>query len=324
MEEGVILAWLKQPGDAVARGDELAEIETDKATVVYEADHAGILEIVADEGVPMPIGAVIGHLHPGDGASVAQPAAASSGGAMAVGPDASAVADTGSEEPARSQKLTSVQSLIAERMTFSRTSVPDFSLDCDIDMSEAMALYRGHKGSGDGSWSVNDLIVKACAHALRDFPLANASFRGTEFQLHPDINVGVAVATDDSLIVPTVTGADQRSLAEIAQITRELASKVRDGTITPADLDGATFTVSNLGMFGVRSFTAIINAPQAAILAAGQVERRPVVHADEIVPRELMSARLSCDHRVLYGAYAANFLARIRELLEQPAQLTDR
>ena len=131
----------------------------------------------------------------------------------------------------------------------------------------------------------------------------------------------LAVAAQDALIVPTVFDADRKSLGEIARATRELAGKVREGTIAPPDLSGGTFTVSNLGMYGITSFTAVINPPQAAILAVGAIEQRPVVVDGEIVPRHRMAVTLACDHRILYGADAAEFLARIRDLLQAPASL---
>jgi pyruvate dehydrogenase E2 component (dihydrolipoamide acetyltransferase) len=166
------------------------------------------------------------------------------------------------------------------------------------------------------------MVVKACALALREHPHANGSYRDGRLQLHSRVNVGVAVATEDALVVPTVFDADEKSLGEIARETRTLAERVRDGTITPPELGGGTCTVSNLGMFGVRSFTAIVNPPQAAILSVGSLEPRAVVRDGEVVVRHTMTLALVCDHRILYGADAAQFLARIRELLEQPAALT--
>ncbi len=166
------------------------------------------------------------------------------------------------------------------------------------------------------------MVVKACALALREHPRANSSYRDGRLQLHARVNVGVAVATDSdepaggALIVPTVFDADLKSLGEIAREARALATRVRDGSITPPELGGGTFTVSNLGMFGVSDFTAIINPPQAAILSVGSVQPRPVVRDGEIVARQQMTVTLACDHRVLYGAAAARFLARVRELLE--------
>jgi pyruvate dehydrogenase E2 component (dihydrolipoamide acetyltransferase) len=174
----------------------------------------------------------------------------------------------------------------------------------------------------------NDMVIKACALALREFPTANSSYRDGRLQLHSRVNVGMAVAADadepagGTLIVPTVFDADQKSLGEIARETRALAARVREHSITPPELGGGTFTVSNLGMFGTTSFTAIINPPQAAILSVGSLEGRAVVRDGEVQARNTMTITLACDHRILYGAPAARFLARIRELLEVPAALT--
>jgi pyruvate dehydrogenase E2 component (dihydrolipoamide acetyltransferase) len=169
--------------------------------------------------------------------------------------------------------------------------------------------------------SVNDIIVKAAALALREHPLANGSYKDGAFELHERINVGVAVAADDGLIVPTVFDADIKSLGQVARDTRRLAERVRAGQVEPGELSGGTFTVSNLGMFGMTAITPVINPPQAAILGVGAT--RPVLERvdGEIVDRTLLTLRLSCDHRILYGADAARFLARIRELLEQPLEL---
>jgi pyruvate dehydrogenase E2 component (dihydrolipoamide acetyltransferase) len=174
----------------------------------------------------------------------------------------------------------------------------------------------------------NDMVVKACALALREHPRANSSYRDGRLQLHSRVNVGVAVAVDGdeptggALIVPTVFDADTKSLGEIARETRALATRVREHSITPPELGGGTFTVSNLGMFGVTTFTAIINPPQAAILSVGSLAARVVAHEGEPAIRHTVALTLACDHRILYGADAARFLARIRELLEQPAALT--
>ena len=168
----------------------------------------------------------------------------------------------------------------------------------------------------------NDMVVKACALALREYPYANGSYRDGRVQLHSRVNVGVAVAAQDALVVPTVFDADEKSLGEIARETHALAARVREETITPPELGGGTFTVSNLGMYGVRSFTAIVNPPQAAILSVGSVEPRAVVSGEELIARHTMTLTLVCDHRILYGAQAAEFLARVRELLQTPSALT--
>jgi pyruvate dehydrogenase E2 component (dihydrolipoamide acetyltransferase) len=164
-------------------------------------------------------------------------------------------------------------------------------------------------------------VVKAAALALREFPRANGAYRDGRLELYSRINVGVAVAGQNALVVPTIFDADRKGLREIARAARELAAKVRDGTITPPELSGGTFTVSNLGMYGIDSFSAVINPPQAGILAVGAITERPVVRDGEIATAHLMSMTLACDHRILYGADGAEFLDRIRVLLEEPVAL---
>jgi pyruvate dehydrogenase E2 component (dihydrolipoamide acetyltransferase) len=165
------------------------------------------------------------------------------------------------------------------------------------------------------------MVVKACAIALRDFPLANASYRDGRFELHSRVNIGVAVAGEGTLIVPTIFDADHKGLGQIAAESRALAEKVRDGKITPPELSGGTFSITNLGMYGVSSFTAVINPPQSAILAVGKLEPKAVVRDGEIVARNTMNLTIACDHRILSGAPAAEFLARIKAILEQPIAL---
>ena len=164
-------------------------------------------------------------------------------------------------------------------------------------------------------------MVKASALALRDFPRANGAYRDGQFELYSRINVGVAVAGQDALVVPTVFDADKKTLGMIAAESRRLAERVREGKITPPELSAGTFTISNLGMYGIRRFAAVINPPQAAILAVGELTPRPVVRDGEVVVRAVMELTLSCDHRILYGADAAEFLGRIREYLETPLRL---
>jgi pyruvate dehydrogenase E2 component (dihydrolipoamide acetyltransferase) len=381
MEEGTILKWLVEPGTEVARGQELVEIETDKATMTYEADAGGVLDIVAAVGDTLPIGAVIARIG-GDGgsngsppapvgeemrptaavpspvpapapaASPASPAARTKASPLArrlareqgldvdqlqgTGPggrvvradveaarSAPAPAQTGTAKGAVvTVELTRAQQVIARRMAESKATVPEFTLTADVDMTDAVALRTQLKALGEEPPpSYNDLVVKACALALREFPRANGAYRDGRFELYGRVNVGVAVAAQDALVVPTVFDADIRTVPEIARATRALAERVRSGEITPPELSGGTFTVSNLGMYGVSSFTAVINPPQAAILAVGALAGRAVPIGDDIVARQVMPVTLACDHRILYGAGAAQFLARIRELLEHPVAL---
>ncbi len=188
-------------------------------------------------------------------------------------------------------------------------------------MDAAVAFRAQLKDAGASAPSFNDLIVKAAAIALRDHPLANGAYRDGRFELYSRVNVGIAVAADHALVVPTIFDADQKSLGTIAGESRRLAARVRAGEVTPSELSGATFTVSNLGMYGMTAITPVINPPQAAILGVGAM-RKVVARVDgDIVDRTLMTLTLSCDHRILYGADAAEFLARVRELLERPLHL---
>jgi pyruvate dehydrogenase E2 component (dihydrolipoamide acetyltransferase) len=462
MEEGTILKWLKAEGDEVTRGDELVEIETDKATMTYEADSAGTLSIVAQEGDTLPIGEVIarigagGEAPAGDGAAAeaTQQAEASGNGGRSEAPPASAPAATAEppaaapepdREPAAAQaaapsadgnggrakaspvarriareqgidlsavqgtgpggrivkadveaatrsqaatpategapqavapaetaqaapaapaapaaapepqaapaaaapapgrvgpslaetgtakgdisvqELTRTQQVIARRMAESKATVPEFTIATDVDMEGAVELRKQLKAAAETVSGVvpsyNDMVVKASALALREYPRANGSYKDGHFELYSRVNVGVAVAAQEALVVPTVFDADRKSLGEIARDTRSLAERVRGSAVTPPELSGGTFTVSNLGMFGVTEFSAVINPPQAAILAVGKMEPRAVVHDGEIVARNIMTITLVCDHRILYGADAAEFLARIKALLEHPIAL---
>jgi pyruvate dehydrogenase E2 component (dihydrolipoamide acetyltransferase) len=434
MEEGTVLQWLKAVGDEIAVGDELVEIETDKANMAYESDLAGTLsEILVEEGETVPIGtpiARVGDSAEGSSRSTADPVAAE-GGALRAGhgpsstppsptPPADATAEpasaptskatapadgdghrakasplarrlakeqgldlsqlegsgpggrivkadverassagdavggtapedalaTGggggspaaagpavatpgpSPETAKGQvsyeDLSKTQQVIARRMAESKATAPHFYLRASVDMSEAVAgreMVKARALPGDVVPSFNDMVVKACALALRDHPRANGAYRDGRFELYSRVNVGVAVAAKDALVVPTVFDADRKGLRQIASESRALAGKVRDGQITPPELSGATFTVSNLGMYGIEGFSAVINPPQAAILAVGAIEERPVVRDGEIATAHLMQIDLACDHRILYGAPAAEFLARIRALLEEPLSL---
>jgi len=228
----------------------------------------------------------------------------------------------GAKGEVRIQELTRLQRTVSRRMAESKATAPEFQLHVEIDMSLAVELRSRLKEVTDPAPSFNDMVVKAAAVALREFPRANGAYRDGQWELYSRVNVGIAVAAQEALVVPTVFDADQKSLGQIARDARELATKVRDGSITPPELSGGTFSVSNLGMYGIESFTAIINPPQAAILAVGALKKKAVVDdSGRVVARDMMGATLICDHRILYGADAAEFLARIRALLEQPLSL---
>ena len=201
-------------------------------------------------------------------------------------------------------------------------TIPVFTVSADVDVSQIVASRREARDKGEEAPSVNDFVVKAAAGALREFPRFNASYVDGNVECYSRVNVGIAVATDDALLVPVVLDADRKSLAEIAVETRRLADAARRRALTLEDFRGGTFTVSNLGMFGVHSFTAIIDPPQVAILAVGSARRAPVEDGpDRVAFRDLMTVTLSCDHRVVYGSDGAQFLSRLRELLERPLAL---
>jgi pyruvate dehydrogenase E2 component (dihydrolipoamide acetyltransferase) len=348
MEEGTILEWLVSDGTKVQRGDELAEIETDKATMTYEADAEGIMQHVAAAGDTVAVGATIAHLFAEEAARPASeendrikasPLArrvaldlgvelneltGSGPGGRIVRADVEAAPRPSIVAPrsddVETVELTRVQRTIARRVSESNASIPDFQVRTEVDVTELLALRRAMKDAGRAP-SVNDFVVRACALALRDHARANGTYRDGAIDFHARVNIGVAVAAEGTLVVPTIFDADTKPVTQIAAESRALAAKVRDGTVTPSELAGGTFTVSNLGMFGVTSFTAVVNSGQAAILAVGAAIERPVIRDGAVVVRSVMDLSLSCDHRILYGADAAAFLAGLRGLLEQPVVL---
>jgi pyruvate dehydrogenase E2 component (dihydrolipoamide acetyltransferase) len=244
----------------------------------------------------------------------------SANGGTATPPAAAAASAPGGAGDERIP-LTATQRTIAQRMVASRSEIPEFTLTRELDMTDALRLRRQLVDAGHRV-SVNDLVVKAAALALREHPRLNAAWGGDHVVQRAHVNVGIAVAVDDVLLVPTIADADRKSLPELAGEARALGERARTRTATPAELSGATFTVTNLGMRGVLSFTAVIDPPQVAILAAGAVVRRPVFDEDgAVAARDLMHVALTCDHRVVYGAHGADFLQRLAELLEHPTLL---
>jgi pyruvate dehydrogenase E2 component (dihydrolipoamide acetyltransferase) len=231
--------------------------------------------------------------------------------------------EAGAKGEVEYQELTRLQQTVTRRMAESKATAPDFALSLDVDMTGAIELRKRLKDVTETAPSYNDMVVKASAMALTEHPRVNGAYRDGKFELYSGVNVGVAVAAQDTLVVPTIFEADRKSLGQISKDARGLIQKVRDKKITPPELSGGTFTVSNLGMYGIREFTAIINTPQAALLTVGALEKRPAVDGDSgrIVALDQMTLTLVCDHRILYGADGAQFLARVRELLEQPLSL---
>jgi len=408
MEEGTILAWLVEDGALVKRGDELVEIETDKASMVHHADAGGVLQITAQVGATLPVGAEIGKLLPEGKAAPPAPdlpvpkaetakseplAVAKQDSPGARRTDSMTVSDNGRihaspvarrvakekgvdlaevegtgpqgriiradveavatvekadqavaadnppvstpDEPVPTEQTQTAkgevtrrepnraQALIARRMAESRATVPDFTLQTNVDAGRLVDIRAQLKEQADTSKAptVNDLVGKACALSLKDHPAVNGAWRDGAFEEYARVNIGVAVATDDGLVVPVIFDADTKDVHQIASETQTLAGKARDGSITPPDLSGGTFSVSNLGMFGVDTFTAVVNPPQAAILSVGRLREVPVVHDGEVVPGYVLTLTLAVDHRAVYGAPAAKFLESVRDRLAAPAAL---
>ena len=214
--------------------------------------------------------------------------------------------------------LTPMRRIVGQRMIQSKQSAPHFYISMDIDMSAVSEARTSWKEKGESNVpSINDFILHACARALKDFPSLNSTFTDQGIKVHADISIGMAVALDEGLVVPVIRQADRLSLAELAVQSRELADKAQKKKLFPLDYEGGTFTVSNLGMLGVDSFTAIINPPQCAILAVGRVAPRVVVDDGMFAIKSTMTATLSADHRVVDGAIAARFLQEVKTLLEK-------
>ena len=256
---------------------------------------------------------------------VKKAASAEKGESAEAPPAVDTAPDSSSPETAKGQvtveEPSKLQSTVARRMAESKAVAPHFYLQAEIEMSravEARARIKDAAGEGEVVPSFNDMVVKACALALREHPRANGAYRDGRFELYSRVNVGVAVAAQDALVVPTVFDADKKGLRQIAADSRALAQKVRDGKITPPELSGGTFTVSNLGMYGIDNFSAVINTPQAAILAVGAIEDRPVALDGRVVVRPMMTMTLTCDHRTIDGATAADFLRTVKDFLEEP------
>lgn len=228
------------------------------------------------------------------------------------------------EEGYQVEPLSPMRQTIGRRMTESKQQAPHFYITIEVDMKAAMALREQLNAllPEEEKISVNDLIIKAAAIALRQFPRLNASFAGNEIHLHDQVNIGIAVAREAGLVTTVIRDCDKKSLAQIAREARELIGRAREGRMRAEDMVGGTFTISNLGMFGVEEFAAIINPPQAAILAVGAVRRVPIVNEqDQLVVGTRMKATISADHRVTDGAEAARFLQAFKAALEQPMRL---
>ena len=399
MQEGTLVRWLRNEGDAIEKGDVLAEIETDKATVEVESSAAGFVRrLLVDKGAVVPIGDPIAIVGAKDekievpsapvkavegresalpdaeattaaaateapaesrtpevsGAAKASPLArkmarqanldlgaipgTGPGGrvvrrdveAVLAGKAAAGAAPTAPKIPVskgsradEAVALTKLRQAIGRRMTESKSHVPHFYVTYEYraDALVAMREQVNEYMEEGGKISVNDFMVKATALCLREFPNLNAAFQGDHVVRHGAINVGVAVAVEGGLLTVVCKDADVKPLPQISQEIREMAARVRSGKVRSDDIEGSTFSVSNLGMFGVENFAAIINPPEAAILAVGAARKVPVVDGDSIRAGWRMKATIAVDHRVSDGAEAARFMKSLARYIEAPAGL---
>jgi pyruvate dehydrogenase E2 component (dihydrolipoamide acetyltransferase) len=218
-------------------------------------------------------------------------------------------------------RISQMRKTIARRLAESKFTSPHFYETIDIDMKQSIASREQLNAISDVKISFNDFVVKACAVALRRHPKVNTSWLDDVIRVNGSVNVAVAVAVEDGLLTPVIRNADQKGLRQISAETKDLATRARDKKLQPEEWEGSTFTISNLGMYGIEEFTAIINPPNAAILAVGAIRDVPVVENGQVVPGKRMKVTLSSDHRVLDGATAAEFLSTLRQLLENPSSM---
>jgi pyruvate dehydrogenase E2 component (dihydrolipoamide acetyltransferase) len=379
MVEGTINTWNKQEGDAIAKGDEVFEMESDKIVNVWESPVEGLLRrVIAEEGDTHPVGVLLGVIAGADvddgaieefianfkaaevaeletGSSALEPAPVASSAPIAPGSgrrvnpivkrlaadlgvdlesvvgtgrngritqqDVQAVAEGGGavSAPAAPSEdvevipLSATRKTIAKRLSEAKQQIPHFYLTVEFELDGLLAHRKKLNDSGDVKVSVNDLIVWCVSRALMKEPRANVNLVGDDIYQFKNANVSVAIATDDGLYPATIRKANEMSPAEIATATAELAKKARTGKLTREDIGGGSFTVSNLGMFGVGSFTAIVNPPMGAILALGKGAQKVIVKDGEQTIATMISATLSCDHRVIDGVVGAQFLQVLGE-----------
>ena len=403
MTEGVVAKWHVKVGDAITEGKLLAEIETDKATMDFEAfpgQEGTLLHIGVGEGEASPVDTILAVIGAkGEDISAllagapAEPAPAPAAVAVEVreapapvaapapapapaatpaptadhrvkasplakslaaekGVDLRAV--TGSGEGGRIVKrdietaatasaatpsaaptaavsypssgyqdtpISQMRKTIAKRLSESKFTAPHFYLTMSVDMDAAIEARQALNASGDHKISFNDLVVKAVAKGLKKHPAVNSAWLGDVIRTNYDVHVGVAVAVEDGLLVPVVRHADAKSLTQISAEVKDFAQRAKTKKLQPMDWEGNTFTISNLGMFGIDQFTAIVNPPDSCILAVGGIQSVPVVKNGQVVPGNIMKLTLSCDHRVVDGATGSAFLNSVKAFLESPVTM---
>ncbi len=401
MTEGVVAKWHVKIGDAITEGTLLAEIETDKATMDFEAfpgQEGTLLHIGVQEGQTSPVDTILavigakgedisallagGGAAPAALAAEAAPAAAPAAAPVAEAPVAApapAAASTdarvkasplaksmaadkgvdlstvqGSGEGGRIVKrdiesaasgasapapaaapaavsfpssgyqdtpISQMRKTIAKRLSESKFTAPHFYLTMSVDMDAAIEARQALNATGDHKISFNDLVVKAVSKALKKHPAVNSAWLGDVIRTNYDVHVGVAVAVEDGLLVPVIRHADAKSLTQISAEVKDFAQRAKTKKLQPADWEGNTFTISNLGMFGIDQFTAIVNPPDSCILAVGGIQAVPVVKNGQVVPGNVMKLTLSCDHRVVDGATGSAFLNSVKAFLESPVTM---
>jgi pyruvate dehydrogenase E2 component (dihydrolipoamide acetyltransferase) len=308
--------WNKKEGEAVAPGDILCEVSVDKAILQVESSHAGtLLKILVPAGAQAPAGAVAAIIG-AEGEAV--PASLL---AEAVLPETAAFAATMDGV----SRLSPMRRIISDRMLESKRTIPCYYLEMDTDVTDLVAL-RGKLGDRAAGIKVtfNDLLIKACGTALAAFPVVNSRWvEGVGIERRREVNIGFAVALNEGLLVPVVRDVDKKSVKEIARESADLVDRARVRKLRPEELTGGCMSITNLGIYGVKSFIPITNPGESTILGIGMIGDRVVARGGEIMIRKIMSATLAVDHRLIDGAVGAQFLELIKNLLEDPKRIAD-
>ena len=327
MVEATVTKWLKNEGEKVLKGEPLFEIETEKTQMVIEALDSGVLnKIVAPEGSVVPVRGLLAILSDVPGVETVT-MSASGEEKKEIQVDEKNIPEAKPElvRVSEIREMTPQRKVIAQRLSQSHLTAVHVTIANSVDMSEMISsrnrLGQEFEKKIGTKPSYTDMIVQIVSKILKKYPLLNSSVEDDKIKIFADINVGVAVALEDSLIVPVVYNASEKSLAEISSITKEKIDKARKGELTLDEVTGGTFTISNLGIYDVEVFTPIINPPQSALLGVGKILEKPWVVNGQIVIRPIATLSLSFDHRVIDGAVAARFLQEVKEKMEKPQSI---
>ena len=325
MEEGTITSWLVEEGEVIEIGDEIVEIETDKITQPVESTVAGVMRRqIGEEDEVYPVQSLIAIIAAEDVSDeeIDTFLAQRTGGAAAAGTEEAPAEETPAVETPRaagSVPMSPMRAAIANTVTGS-WAIPQFPVTMAIDVGAAKELRASLKAAGKAV-SMNDLVVKACALAIGKYPMVNATLGSKEYKLNPEVNIAVAVGLEEGLMMPVLKGCQTLGLEEVAAGSRTLIDKVKAGTCGQAELSGGNFAISNLGMFGIEQFAALVPPGMAAILAVGGIAEETVVKEGSLVPVSKLRVTLVSDHRVVDGLYAAQFLVELKRILENPEEL---